>query len=376
MKKKWCIIVDRFYPESAGVGNSSFTLACALIRKGYAVSVLTPRSNGILNRFEVVDKIAIYRIGGRFLEKYGILVYGFYCYFFLRGLFLLQFTICPDYVLGQTPWEGGILSGVSGILSRKRISLVHTHGSIFHANRILALARLAYCINKVVLATNNEYAFQVKKMVPRVNPFIARNIFIPDSIPGSKDELRHRYGMDDGRFHCIGIGRMVYERCTETKGFSFAIRAISTIPDATLHLFGDGPNREMYQRLSTRLSADVRFHGVVGKKELYSYMKAADCFLQSSLTEGLSMSMIEAFAYRLPVITTRTSGALDIIDDGKNGLLVNQGDADSIIGALLKLIADSALRRTLSDNGYLTFQKQFTEDIVINQYISAVDCTR
>ncbi len=373
MKAHWCIIVDRFYPESAGVGNSTYSLALAMVHRGYNVSVLTPRSSKNHLPCEVIEGISIYRIGGRFLEKYGVLVYLFYSYFLFYGLILLHFRLRPDYVLGQTAWEGGILSGLAGLLCRKRISLVHTHGGVEYANRFLLLAKIAYTINKVVLVTNNDYATQVKLLVPRSRPRIARNIYVPEELSGNRDELRYFKNMDDGRFHIVCIGRMVHERGVETKGFSYAIKAISGIEGVTIHLFGDGPNRIELEQLSKRNDSDVYFHGTVSKKEIAGYMYAADCFLQSSLKEGVSMSMIEAMAFRLPIITTRTSGAIDIIEDRKNGILVSPGDEKSIREAVFMLKNDHELCSMLAENGFKTYRQEFTEDIVLQQYIDAVE---
>jgi glycosyltransferase involved in cell wall biosynthesis len=373
LKKHWCIIVDSFYPVSAGVGNSTYSLASAMVRHGLKVSVLTPRSSVNHLKIENVHGIDIYRIGGRTLEKFGVLVFLFYIYFLVCGLFLLLFRVRPDYVLGQTAWEGGILSGVWGKFSRKHISLVHTHGSVIYANKYLFLARIAYNLNKIILATNNEFSAQVKSLVPKAQPRIARNIFIPEKIPESKDVLRQNNGMNDALFHIIGVGRMVHERGLETKGFSYAIRAISTIRGVVLHLFGDGSNRSTLENLSEELHSDVRFHGIVSPKELASWMRSADCFLQSSLNEGVSMSMIEAMAYKLPVISTRTSGAIDIISDRKNGLLIAPGDDCAIHDAIVTLKEDPQLRDFIAEQGYQTYLHEFTETTVLQQYINAVE---
>jgi glycosyltransferase involved in cell wall biosynthesis len=344
-----------------------------MVRHGCKVSVLTPRSSVNYSHFENVHGIDIYRIGGKSLEKFGVLVFLFYLYFLLGGLFLLLFRIRPDYVLGQTAWEGGILSGVWGKLSRRHISLVHTHGSVVYANKFIFLARIAYNLNKIILVTNGEFSTQVKSFTPKAQPRIARNIFIPEKITGSKEELRINNRTNDGKFHIAGIGRMVNERGLETKGFSYAIRAIATIEGVVLHLFGDGPNRIALENQSKQLHSDVRFHGIVSPLELASWMLSADCFLQSSLNEGLSMSMIEAMAYKLPVISTRTSGAIDIITDRKNGLLIPPGDDCAIHDAIITLKEDPQLRDFIAEQGYQTYLQNFTETTVLQQYIDAVE---
>jgi glycosyltransferase involved in cell wall biosynthesis len=372
LKSHWCIIVDRFYPESAGVGNSTYSLATAMVHHGFTVSVLTPRSCKNHPSFETINGINIYRIGQRSLEKYGVLVYLFYIYFLFYGLILLHFRLRPDYVLGQTAWEGGILSGIWGLLCRKRVSLVHTHGGVVYANKYLLLAKIAYTINKIVLVTNNDYAAQVKAIAPRSKPQIARNIYIPEKLHSSRDQLRHHQNMDDGRFHVVCVGRMVYERGVETKGFSHAIKAIAGIDGIVIHFLGDGPNRVELERLGKQLHSNALFHGMVSKQEIAVYMHSADCLLQSSINEGVSMSMVEAMAYRLPVISTRTSGAIDIIKDRKNGLLIIPGDDRSIHDAIITLMEDPQLRYSLAEEGYQTFLQEFTETTVLQQYINAV----
>jgi len=371
MKHHWCIIVDRFYPEVSGIGNSSLTLAEALVRYGCPVTVLTTRSSGSWRSSEILNGIRIRRIGGRFSERSGMLAPLFYGHFFLYGLFLLQFIIKPDVVLGQTAWEGGLLSAAAGIINRKRRSLVHIHGGMTFANRHLFLARIALRYNKVILATNRSYSDDVRRIIPGVKPVIARNIFTPLPADTPRQALRAEFKLDNARFHLMCIGRMVFERGEETKGFSYAIRAAAWVSGVTLHLFGDGNSRTGLEQLGRQLGAPVVFHGRVSPETIARFMPAVDCFLLSSINEGLSMSMIEAMAYRLPVIATSTAGALDIIENGKNGILVPPADAESIADAIRQIIDNRKLRAMLAKNAFETYRNEFNEHFVLRQYLLA-----
>ncbi len=83
-----------------------------------------------------------------------------------------------------------------------------------------------------------------------------------------------------------------------------------------------------------RAPAEFRFHGSVPREELFDAYRAADVFVFPTLCDGFGMVVTEAFSRGLPVLTTRSAGAADLVRPGVNGLLVRPGDADDLAAAL------------------------------------------
>jgi len=113
------------------------------------------------------------------------------------------------------------------------------------------------------------------------------------------------------------------------KGQAVAIEALAEIPDATLLLVGDGPDRAALGQIARRLGVNdrVRFLGALPHEALPGLLAAADVSLQPSASEGLANVWVEALACGTPVVTCDVGGARDAIDRREAGRLVPRDSA-------------------------------------------------
>lgn len=132
--------------------------------------------------------------------------------------------------------------------------------------------------------------------------------------------------------------------------FLTALRAlIGGRPELTerLHVImaGDGPERARYMRLRDEygLQQLVEFPGAVD--DVPGLLRKFDFFVQPSLNEGISNTVLEAMASGLPIIATNAGGNPELVRDGIEGRLVPPGDAASLQIALASYIEDAALRQ-------------------------------
>jgi len=124
------------------------------------------------------------------------------------------------------------------------------------------------------------------------------------------------------------------------KGQAFAIEALTHIPDATLLLVGDGPDRAPLEQLARRLgvAGRVRFLGSMAHEELPALLSAADVVVQPTEAEGLANVWVEAVACGTPVVTTDVGGARDVVDRYEAGRLVPR-DSSAIAAAIRNILA-------------------------------------
>jgi glycosyltransferase involved in cell wall biosynthesis len=123
-------------------------------------------------------------------------------------------------------------------------------------------------------------------------------------------------------------------------------------PEWTLRICGDGPQRRSLERLviEHELSNNVLLMGAVERLDLQ--MSQASMYVLSSRHEGLPMVMIEAMSIGLPVVSFDCpTGPGDVIEDGRSGILVADGDVDALARAMLEVIEDPDRRRALSEGG-------------------------
>lgn len=143
----------------------------------------------------------------------------------------------------------------------------------------------------------------------------------------------------------LTVGRLV-----EKKGMEYSIRAIASVqaryPSIRYDIIGDGPLRTHLQALIRELGMEdhIFLHGPKGCREVLHLMDQAHLFLLASITaasgdqEGTPVSLMEAQACGLPVLSTLHSGIPETVLDGKSGFLVQERDVAALENRLLHLI--------------------------------------
>lgn len=160
---------------------------------------------------------------------------------------------------------------------------------------------------------------------------VRTDAFSPAST-GERYAARRRFGIDPKAPVVLCVGALAAE-----KGLDLAITAISALPEVTLLIVGDGPDRVPLQRLADRLcSGRVIFAGVLDQvQRAYS---AADVFLLPSRTESMPAVVIEAALCGLPVIATRVGAVPTMVENARTGFLVSEA-APEIAGRITEALA-------------------------------------
>jgi glycosyltransferase involved in cell wall biosynthesis len=150
------------------------------------------------------------------------------------------------------------------------------------------------------------------------------------------------------------------------KGLDVAIEAFAQVatqlPDTALVLMGEGEERERLTALSQQLGVSSRVHFCGYVENGPSYLSAFDIFLMPSRSESFGYVVAEAGLAHVPVIASRVGGIPEIITDGSSGILVPQGNAVTLAGAIEKLYADADLRTRLSSALYARVTENFSKE--------------
>ena len=138
------------------------------------------------------------------------------------------------------------------------------------------------------------------------------------------------------------------------KGLSYLIEAMEYIAkkdiNSRLLIVGEGPQKENLEKLVTKLNINdrVTFSGKAATDEVPVYLKNSDIFVLPSLQEGFPNVLLEAMASGLPVVATDVNGINEIIEDCKNGFLVESKNSKEIAEKILLLLEDDDLRKRIS----------------------------
>ncbi|GHT16266.1 polysaccharide biosynthesis protein [Bacteroidia bacterium] len=161
-------------------------------------------------------------------------------------------------------------------------------------------------------------------------------------------------------------------RITEAKGYKDLIHAFANIAQQYLDwsvCFAGSGDIDLAQSVAKQLQIEnrINFLGWVSGKAKDKAFREAAIFCLPSYTEGFPMSVLDAWAYGLPVITTPVGGIPDIVHDGQNMLLFNSGEIESLTSQLELMIKDEKLRRKLSAASYNLACTTFNVDNINKQ---------
>ena len=187
-----------------------------------------------------------------------------------------------------------------------------------------------------------------------------------ESIKEEGRKLRGRYGIEQ-EFTFLYVGRIVKE-----KGINELVEAFkelnSLYSESRLLLVGPEENNldpisEKSREIIGRLPSIITTGPAYGR-DLLNFYSAADCLILPSYREGFPNTPIEAGAMGLPCIVTDINGSREIIEDGKNGLVVPSKDSLALLTAMTALIENKPLYNMMADNARPMIVARFEQGFV------------
>jgi len=124
-------------------------------------------------------------------------------------------------------------------------------------------------------------------------------------------------------------------------------KVVKDVPSVRILLCGDGPLKDKFVEFVRKHSLDdyVFFAGLIPNEELPKYYNAADVYVSTSLSDGTSLSLLEAMACGLPTVVTDVPANLEWIVDGENGFVVPRRDSKILAEKLVQLLQDETRQK-------------------------------
>ena len=160
-------------------------------------------------------------------------------------------------------------------------------------------------------------------------------------------------------------------------GVDRVLRAFAIIqqhlPDARLTVAGDGSQRRPLEQLARELNLqNVEFTGQVDHEKVFELYDAADIYLNGSEIDNQPLSLLEAFACGLPVVTTNAGGIPDIVSNERTGLVVQCGDCEGMAREAMRLLQDANLAERIVSQARQECQK-YSWGAVRSKWLSLYD---
>ena len=272
-------------------------------------------------------------------------------------------------------WRGPSIKIVSGSTNKdsKKLAWVHTDfrlcnpkSLLFWFNDIEECRRAYAGMDQVVCVSAEAARGFTEKMG------IDDNVtYIYNMIPS--DEIIQRAaepcGIEKRKFTIVTVGRLIPDKCHD-RLLKAAKRLTDEGFDFDVWIVGGGWIEDDLKALAKELgTANVFFAG--SQENPYSYMKNADLFVLTSRREGFAIVIPEAMACGLPVMSTACTGPVEILDDGKFGLIVENSE-EGVYNGIKSLISD---REKLEHYRQMSKQRfmRFDESVIIEDILKLID---
>ncbi|MDP8245773.1 MAG: glycosyltransferase family 4 protein [Candidatus Hinthialibacter antarcticus] len=195
---------------------------------------------------------------------------------------------------------------------------------------------------------------------------------IPDGVDAdmlerkSRPGIREEFGISESAFV---VGNVAH--CELNKNQALILDAAPEIiqahPGIQFIMVGDGKELNSLKQKTAELGVKDNFIFPGFRNDIERFYQAFDCFVITSLEEGLCSSILEAQCCGVPVVATRAGGIPEIIEDKNTGLLIDKSDKTGLVDALTKILNDREFSANLGLAGKNSVLQNFTIEIIAEQ---------
>ncbi|BAL81657.1 glycosyltransferase [Caldisericum exile] len=250
-----------------------------------------------------------------------------------------------------------LFGALASLFVSKKAKFIFSEHSIYNRRRDIKLYKpidmFVYSRYKKIICVSDLVK---KKLIDYIPELADKTTVIKNAIP-VKDEIgeqKHKI------YDVLFVGRL-----EKAKGVDVLIKAIYEIKskyslNLAVALIGDGSLKSDYEKLvkELNLESSIKFLGI--RRDVEALMRMSKIFVLPSLWEGLPMVLLEAMANGIPIIATKVGGIPEVIEDGVNGLLVDQESSTELGEKIVYLLNSSAYGEQLSKNAFGKVKREYS----------------
>jgi len=259
------------------------------------------------------------------------------------------------------------------LLLLKRASLLHTVHNLAEREiepRARWLQRYALNLGVVPVAVAEEVALSLERLYG-----IQRCRVISNGIPTNcyacpqtaRREWRAREGFGDEHVLFVCVARFAPQKNHALLLKAFA-QGPASDPNAHLVLVGEGALREQLEEQAKNLGLAGQSHFLGLRTDIPDVLGAMDVFVLSSDYEGNPLSVMEAMASGLPIVSTAAGGVPDLFESGKEGIIVRPGDVQGLSNSMVSLLGNREARQSLGMAAARRARENFDVSTMVRAY--------
>jgi glycosyltransferase involved in cell wall biosynthesis len=344
------LVGDECYPDMGGAAHYAFELSLQLVKLGVEAVVITHAHPGQPEEEEIAG-VKIKRVPGLVLNNPH------------RAASLLLFRRCHKYILdgkfdvvhGLDVYSSMALM-VMPFAHRDRIPCVITCHTVMESPFSIFLQRpfgLALRRADRLIAVSQASAYFCRLLgFPEKRITVVPNGVDLSCFNGEIDAPGVREELGIGGQPLVVTALRLTKRKNPSLLISAFARVLKAVPDAKLVIAGSGREKDNLSRQTKSLSIanSVFMVGGLAREKVAQLMAAADVFVLPSKVESSPLSLLEASAAGVPAVCSNAGGVPEMFQDGFNALLYPPGDDNAMAKAIIRLIQDRRLAKTISAN--------------------------
>lgn len=284
----------------------------------------------------------------------------------------------PDVIYAHSSKAGALGRLID--VGFKNIVLYNPHGWAFNMNDISAIKKKVYALIEKVLSYKTDMIIAIsaweKESAAKYKICCSDKIhIIPSGVDVCLyDEKQGRYDLNRSKLnipveaYVIGmVGRISYG-----KGPDLFVKAAALIknkiPNAFFVIVGEGEERSSIENLLSEMGLKEDFLITGWVSNPMEYIQLFDQAMLLTRWEGFGLVLTEYMLAEKPIITTRVGAVPDLMQHGKNGVMIDVGDIEGIAEASYKLYTDNEYRQTLVSNGRLTVRNRYDVRCTVKEH--------
>lgn len=354
--------------------NTIFTVA-GLIKKGYKVDIITgPNISAEGSMYEITENLKIPVYTFQNLKRNISVFYDLYVIFQLY-----KFIRKNKYDIVHThSSKAGVVGRIAAWLAKTPIIIHHNHANPYHrfqawyiqmSYKSIEKFAALFC-QKIIAVTQTIVNEMVSdNIAPREKFLVIRSGFDVKmfmNYDSSNNKTKAKYGISEND---IIIGKIA--RLSVIKGHIYLLEAFKKvckkIPKIKLVLIGNGENKQELLKYiyKNNLNDKVIFTGLIPPDEMPSIISILDIVVHTALLEGLPRVFAQSLLMGKPVIAFDLDGAHEIIEDGKNGYLVEPMNIEMLSEKIIDLVSDLCKAHKFGTYAKNNIKYDFTVDAMV-----------
>ena len=287
-------------------------------------------------------------------------------------IYRLHRTIPITVLTTQAPIDEGWTTLLFGKIFRIPV-IAQIHFDIFDKNAITQIlgegirGKIRFAIFKKTIKYHTKIRVVgtriTKNLIDKCSCTLDQIVLLPVMVPLLNKEIEFtKSNHPNTSFRVLFVGRLVSQK---NLFFLLQIAAETIVKDQSIifDIIGNGTLRQELEEECKRLKIqnNVIFYGEIANSELPKFYQNADLFILTSYYEGFGRVIIEAGAYKLPVLSTKITGPEDIIEDNYNGYLLALDDKNGFVEKILYLKNNIEEKMNMGMNNYTLVHERYSQ---------------